>query len=279
MEFLVGPIDNKEITDSQPEYVKRILNSPTAVTFLAKDGEKTVGVAVYDKCLSRNDFMTFRYIYVLEDYRRRRVATKLVGYAESRIKEKGITGIYAKVANFDKEHVEGNILLVRLRYIPLLVDGHYISYFVQDLRECVFAQKLKQMEAILEHVKFRREISKISLREFSRKLSLSNKDIDFENIDLLFSSFYVEGDEVKGYLHLDEIEENVLLLADSYIEDGKGMVLAAMLANALKVSMATLPDDAMVCLQVYKENEYRGVRTVFGEPENDATSHEYVKLL
>ena len=281
MEYLLTQPDPREFGDMLPKSILEGMEKNSSFSMIATEDEEFAGIAVFEDYPKKAGYMLLTYIYVIEKLRGHKFSRELLAYAEEFFKNSGYKGIYVKVVDSSKEIEPKVEYLKKAGYLPLSAEGHFVSYYMQDLRECIMARKLEAMSKLMEFVKFYREVSSPSLKEFSEELKSVNKEVDFNKIDLLFCSFYLDKNKVKGFMHLDEIEENILLMSDTYIasDEKNPYILPAMLANALKISIATMPDEAMLYLNIERPNDYKGVITAFGEPEHDDLVYEFTKLL
>lgn len=281
MEYMYCKPDSKDFPGVLPKRVIHSMNKKNSISFLAIENGVMQGIAVYEDYPEKYGYISLVYVFVVPEKRRQKIASQLLEYSDKILSQKGFKGINVKVTE-DKEQA-WNIydFLRKVRFFPMSVEGHFVSYFMQDLKETLFATKIKSMQKIMESVRFLSEVPKPLIKEFVATIEESGRKIDIDKIDPLFASFFIEEGKIKGFMHLEEIEENVMLLSDTYIDKNSRSpyILPALLANALKVAMPVMPDETMLFLCVMKQNDYKGIINSFGEPEHDDLMQEYLKLL
>lgn len=265
-----------------PSWVIDILKKEKTITYVAADDYNGIfGAVIYTLSPIDKSEVNLRYIFVEDEVKKIGIATELMNQSIARLKKRGITAINCRVFGDEmKQDLMFNLLL-KSRFIPLTYGGHFLKYSLAELKQSFLAQQKDKLQAAMKNVKFFNEIPDHDKKAFLVKATDKSILFDFDSIDLLFSSFYVEKSEIVGYMNLKEVEENMILLSDLYVENGVNapLVITSMLATMLKVSSSVMPDDTQFYFQVYQDNEFNGFITAFGKRDYNIEISEYYRVL
>lgn len=112
------------------DYFQKSINNDNACTLIAKSGDEIIGYLICwisskeNKCRNKGISATLENMYVLEEYRNKKVGTKLIEYLKDWLKRKGINNlsVSAHIENqrginfYEKLGFKGHILKLELDF-------------------------------------------------------------------------------------------------------------------------------------------------------------------
>lgn len=260
------------------ENVCNLIENNRGIVLAGFENDELKGLAVYSDYAANKGAVCLKYVFVPESLRGRGNGCEVLRQSMEFVKGLGYFAIVAKLIENTDNILERTRFLLKNGFKSSDAINHFLSYYLQDLKETVFASKINQMLPLLKKVKFYKEVEPSAIRDFIVECTKQGIKVKINDIDLLFASFYVDGNKIKGFLNFKEVEENVLLLSEVYVDSSEDsrFVMPALLANSLKIASAIMPDETLIFMQLEKENIYNGVITVFGEPEHDDLIIEFI---
>lgn len=278
--FKIVDMTEEDAQGKLPVWVCQCLRYESYV-FLAISGEEVLGIAVFQRDLDHNGQIALKYVTVAEDHRREGIATKLLNYSEQFFEENGVNVITCKTIG-DTEYIGSAMpFLQHNSYKQLTVGGHLMNYDLRSLLNSNFYSQIEKMKVLYNRVAFLNQVDKKQRKAFEQKLAEKGNQINLQGLDHFFARYYLENGEITGFMNLKEVSENVLMLSDIYNEskaDSK-FVIPAMLASILRISSAVMPPETELFFQIFEDNVYNGIKTIFGEPKADEFIGEYIKRL
>lgn len=221
-----------------------------------------------------------RYIYC-DDKADERMVGNLLTFVEDTYRGAGETVLYVEVCGESKDIDKLIPYFIDYDYDVQSTDNKYLIYELAKLRESTFFEKTSQAKAILDKVFFYNQLDKAQLMDFSRRMENIEREKTYKLPDLVFGRYYLDGGEVKGFMDIAEVEENILELQDVYLEKDKNAKYAfpAMLTSALVISTIFLAEDTVVHMRLTDDNWYAGVKAAFSDATFEGVIMELSKEL
>lgn len=278
--FGITKLSSDQVGGCLPVWIAPLLDNSGTTTVVALDGSKLCAMAVYTQPNDREKAMMLQYVYTVEEYRNRNIAGDLLQYAEQVFKDKGFEAVIAKYMGELSNAQRCYEFMIKNKYMPLSLNGHFLMYYLQDMKESAFSGKLEKMQSIIDRVRYYDQVEKKTLNTFLMEARERGYTYDIENIDLLFAGFYMLNGKVEGFMNLEEIVENVLVLNGTYIgKNAGGIAIPAMIAKLMKIAGKVMPEETSILFRLDSETAYLGMKNLFGEPEYDLIMQDYIKKL
>lgn len=265
-----------------PDSLVEMCDREKTLTYVAVDDYNSIfGLAIFTKSLIAGRELVLRYIFVEDEVRRMGIGKAILSYAFEDIKKLGVIRVVTRVFGDEEDQFDAYALFSKVGFEMLPMGGHFIHYTLAEIKQSLLAAQQSKLEPVMKRVKFFSQIPKHERKSFLVKAMEEGYSFDFQSVDRLFATFYMEGNEIKGYMNLKEISENVILLSDIYIDESvnAALTITAMLGTMIKISCAIMPDDTQFLFQLYDNNEFNGFLKAFGEKDEDIMIREYVKEL
>lgn len=221
-----------------------------------------------------------RYIYFAEDAHKRLFAD-LMQYVEKACRKKDIERILVEQIGTAEELDRVKEWLIDAGYVLDSSDNTYMVYELDGMRQSTFFEKVTQAKALLKNVFFYNQLTKEQLLDFSYRMENLKRDAKYVMPDLVFGCYYVDEDEIKGFIDIAEVEEGVLELKDVCLDIDKHSKYAfpAMLAKSLVTTTVFLAEGTIVRMKLNQSNLCNGVKTAFGDANYEGVIYEYSKNL
>lgn len=278
--FDVVKLSPDQMRGTLPPWVIPSLDKSDTYSFAALDNGQLVGVAIFSCSPDRPMAMLFRYIYLIDSYKHKGIAKQLMTFSEQKLKENGAKTIFCRLMGDVKTLRENYKFMVKNKYMPLTMNGHFVMYYLEELVKTNFSKRLGDMTPIVSKVKYFNGTDKITVRKFIEKAKASGYNYDIEKMDLLFASLYIPNGEAEGIMNLEEVSENILMLNGTYMSPQcDKFALPAMIAKSLMIAIKVMPDKTALFYQLFDEQSYNGLKTLFGTAEVDYILQEYFKSL
>lgn len=263
-----------------PPWVLPVLELEGTSCFAALDKGDLKGVAVYTKSTDREKAMVFLYIYIAEECRKQGLAKELLKYSEEMLKAYGSTMVFCKCMGDIPTLKNYYKFLLKNKFMPLSLNSHFLMYHLASLKKTDFYAHLEKLKNIADRVKYYDQVDAKTVRIFLEQAKDAGYSYATDEFDTIFAGFYLMNDKVEGFLDMKEVVENILMLKGTYVSNrADQFAIPAMIANALKISDQVMPQETSMFLQISNDNDYRGLKGLFGDPEIDYTLQEYVKSI
>lgn len=271
-------LDEKKVSELIPRHIWKDNLSYDNLYFAAWDDDIHV-LFVIDK-ENGKDGHCIRYMYY-DDIADEHTIGNLLTYIEDTYRSEGDTHLYVELCD---ESDKLNRVLSSFEdydYDLISTQDKYLIYELAKMKKSMFFEKTSQAKAILDKVFFYNQLEKEQLLDFSRKMDNMDREKKYALPDLVFGRYYLDGGEIKGFMDIAEVEENVLELQDVYLEKDKNSKYAfpAMLTSALVISTVFLSEDTVVHMKLADENWYGGVKAAFGESNFEGVIYTLSKEL
>ncbi len=221
-----------------------------------------------------------RHIYC-DDTADERMIGNLLTFVEDTYRGAGETMLYVEICGESDKLSELSSCFASYEYDVKSTDSKYMIYTLAKMRESTFFEKTSQAKAILDKVFFYNQLDKAQLLDFSRRMENMEREKKYALPDLVFGRYYLDGNDIKGFMDIAEVEEGILEMTDVYLEKDKNSKYAfpAMLTSALIISSVFLAENTVIHMRLTDENWYGGVKAAFGEGAFEGVIHEYSKEL
>ena len=271
-------LDEKQIKKLVPDRLWRDNIAYDNQYFAAWDEEIHV-LFVVDK-EDGKDGHCIRYIYC-DDTADERMIGNLLTFVEDTYRGAGETMLYVEVCGESGWLDELKPYFMNYDYDVNSTEDRYMIYELAKMRESTFFEKTSQAKAILDKVFFYNQLEKSQLLDFSRRMENMEREKKYALPDLVFGRYYLDGNVIKGFMDIAEVEEGILEMTDVYLERDKNSKYAfpAMLTSALIISSALLAEGTVIHMRLTDENWYGGLKVAFGEGAFEGVIHEYSKEL
>lgn len=251
-------------------------------TFGAFDeDDEVVAVAFYSPLQGYSDTVKFDYIYVKPKMRGKGIAYRLTEFAERIFSENGAKSIYSKaIADIPKIYSDFEFMQ-ELGFLSVTINNWLLFYYYQDLAETEFVENIEKYYKLTDSTANISELSREQLREFGEAVKKQDQDYDEKNDDGFFSKYYVVNNKILGHIKFSETAPKVLMLTELQILNVPEARLAipAMLGSLLEASAPLLKEDTSFIMQIEGDNNYNGIKSIFGEAEIDSRVCEFIKKL
>lgn len=278
MDIQLLDLEPEKLSELVPEKVRKEF-SGNIYTFCALDGEEIIGIAVFEATSKKNINVALKYIFVHPEYRLSGIASQLVTEGCDALMSAGAKYVKATCIGSKEELSFAKPLFLSLGFISTISDGQVLTYRLSELKKCVLSTRLDKMKPLMDKVEYISKIQKKTLRTFGNEMASKNQPFNPEGFDKFFARFYVDNNEIKGYMNLCEVAENIVVLKDVFLDNSSPeskFYLPAMLASMLKVSFPVMPDETIFHLYIYNENHLTGIKTVFGDTMAEEFIEEYL---
>lgn len=154
---------------------------------------------------------------------------------------------------------------------------YHIAYGLSDLLQSKFYEKGESLSGAMSAVKTYNDLT-----ESQRMMLMFNFGINSSNeIDVVFSNFFVSKDELKGILVAREVLENYLVVFSikAISDDDTKMAIPLMIIACLNVSRTLLMDNATICFTFESEKQCLGLAKTLGHREDYDMVSIYNKYL
>lgn len=221
-----------------------------------------------------------RHIFFSEDAHKRLFAD-LMEYVEQVCRKKNIERLLVESVGDIERLDRGKEWLFDSGYELDASDNIYMVYELDMMRKTTFFEKISQAKALLDNVYFYNQLTKDQLLDFSYRMKKLKRDTKYIMPDLVFGCYYLDKDEIKGFIDVAEVEEGVLELKDAYLDIDKHSQYAfpAMLAKSLVTTTVFLSEGTIIRMKLNQSNLYNGVKTAFGDAYYEGNIYEYSKVL
>lgn len=276
MEVRPVSLSKEQLHTVLPQRIYDLVELPDTHVFAALEDNVMLGIAV--AATSTNDkFIIYHLSLVGSDDEA--VLSEILKYIEEICKKAGNLSLVCRLSGDDEYMDMCDRLLPALSYQMTYDKGHHIEYNLKTIKDTLFFSQLKKLEFMMSKVKCYNELDMLQLAQFHEKLKKTRIVTENYTPDLVFAQYYVDNDNIKGFMDFKEVDEGVLLLIDSYVETdvNNKYVAPAMIASAIKVTNSFLGDDSKLILQTFTNGMYAGIVACFGEAMVDEPIREYTK--
>lgn len=281
MQYDAISFSRADASEFLPTSLAETIEKEETYSYVASENGSAVGVCVYLKNREIVNNYILAYMHMTEAADNDDLKSDFLKYCENGFPEgKGIT---ITVPNSGKgvELFDRHNFFCRNGYSPISYDGHILFYDMTIIMKSYFMKNLEKLAVYTEHVKMREQFYKKDINEFMLRAREDGYFLSANRIDPIFSRFYEEDGKILGFIHMAEVKVDTLMLFDTFIDKSAdtGVVLSALLGSVLKIGGKVLSENSSVVFQIYKENEYRGIKTLFGKPREELELQELVKMI
>lgn len=165
-----------------PDRIKGLLKSPGSYTFGAFSETTLLAFAVVSPSAGVLGGHVINYI-ALSEGQDENLVGELLKYIEDLCRKAGEKMISVRFIDDLGKLLDLHEKMVTNQYIPLSLDGHYLMYYLQDMQDTAFAERLEEMKALTDQVKFFNELTNKQIIGLSEKLKSSKKHGNFKQPD------------------------------------------------------------------------------------------------
>ena len=258
-----------------------LVNRDETHVFVALDGDMVQGTALASETIENGVSVLVIHYLSLVSAKNETVVMQLLAYLEQLCQKADIRKLVCRVTGQEQLLAAYNHILSNASFCRAFTKGRHMVYHLKAIKETIFFAKIPQLTPIMAKVKCYNELDMFHLSQFHDQLKATRILPEHYMPDLVFAQYYVDDDEIKGFMDFKEVDEGVLLLTDSYVEkDVKNQFVApAMIACAMRTTDSFLTDEAQLILETYDEGMRSGITACFGQPEVDTAIWEYSKEL
>lgn len=266
-----------------PPYVAMLLeNRNVQILGSFNDKGEICGYMVLQSVPGLNDRVYVHYVEIAELYRGKGYADDLFFYVKRHFSKQGCNKIICVGIGGTLERNLAYRFMLKQGFAPYHTKGHFLIYGLDKMEESYLAKNSEALKKLGQLTRNRRQLEDKEFEEFEEKVRDAGYTGDLSQIDMDFGRFYVEKGEVKAFLQMEYIRENVLYLPstwlDSKVDEAKAMM--AMAASCMQLAEEKLDkNNTWIILQLFRNNGYNGVKNLFGQPVIDYRIDEYVKSI
>lgn len=278
--FDVIRLRREQVLGILPPWVVPVVEREDSHCFAALEDNALKALAVFVNAPERKNAVSFRYIFVDEKLRRTGLSKQLLQFSIDKLKIAGVKVVFCRSIGTAKDAQFNYKYLVKQKFLPLSLNGHFMMYPLGALKGSVFSSKLDTLKPIADRVRFYSELDNNMIVPFLEGSRQDGYMFDLSDLDLLYAGFYVSGERVSGFADIEEVADHELILKNSYLDKTSDQyALPAILAHVLQLAFKLLDDETPLFFQFTNENQYRAVKSTFGEPKMDYILQEYIKQL
>lgn len=218
-------------------------------------------IIVTDSCMDK--YAMLGYVYVDKAYRNIGIATKLCTMAFDEMQDMGYKYIMALSHrdNDDPSFLKGS----GLNYIGTKT---YLCYSKSKLLNSKAGQILDRLKSITEKV-FKREELPFPVELKTRQKVMKKHfgiDILYHNDQL--TRYYVDGEEVAGYISFTRAQDNSIMMIDYYVDKNVSnkYIIPGIIASLLLEERQS-PEEMDIVLFAISDNNIKAMTEVFGSPD------------
>ena len=280
VDFSVVRVQREHVENILPVWIKASIDLDTTLSFGALRNGEIIAFILYTPSVDRQMTMVLQYAYVKKELRGHGIATKLLMYSEMELKKQRISSVFGKFMGSEEQSKLAYKFFLKLKFMPLSLNYHFMVYFMQDIKETEFYEKIGKLAGMLEHVKLTEELSKAEITRFVEMGKINKYEPKILKTPLSYPVFFKSGANIQASLNVTKTGEDILVLSDSYIMNGTdSKALPIMYASVLNREGEKSKDGMMLVLKTIPNNFYMAVKSIFGEPQLDYLMQEYIKLI
>lgn len=274
-------LEGKRYEGTLPGYVCHLIDERNAFVVGAEESNgEIVGLCVITFSDFHVDEAFIEYLFVRKEYRKKGVAAAMVNYVSTLLQQNGARCINAKVCGAPLFVKSIYMMLLKLRFVPVTFKGHVLTYNAEHIRKGGFVEKLMNAKEALPQIIEIKDRDDMRLKRLSEKASRRGLVFNRNSYDDVYTKFYVEDNEIKGYVLAKQIDRSSVLIESLYEDPGckTDYVTPTLLAFVLNEVQKQLPQDATkVLIQVSDDVIYKAILQVIGEGVQEFNVQEYVK--
>lgn len=235
--------------------------------FVLKEDEETIGTAVYQTCQGEKTYVCCVYVTVLENYRRKGYATKLLQQSREELRAEGYGNLWAVTVGEPDEIVKG---LLDKCGMAVKYEETNMGYFIGQLKTSEVASKFSKAGAFKD-VKKIDEIGDYALRKLSKKKLVQSVNVGLKNFNRKLSRFFVVDDEVMGVLLADSKDDEIFYSIEIAVEPSEKTKLALplMLFSLVEEIVEEAGEEAGLIIGFDKEKQVEAMQKYFGDSEEN----------
>lgn len=242
-----------------------------AYAAIDEDSDNTAGFILYHD-IPDDEKAVIDFIYAYEKYRGKGLASKLVKKLEEKLSEDEVEEIViTSLAGY-----EGGKLAGKLGYEKTKDTNTILKYTIKQIMESKLYAGIDKLRNMFDKVKVDNELDYLQKMQLDMMINGSEEDID-----PVFSRFFVVENEVVGVLKAAELEEGKVWVRLANIESSNetNTAIPLMLASMIDSSCAMLGDDGEINIICDKDALVKGYESILGEPAEVLKDEFYSKIL
>lgn len=272
---------NNEICDFSkvlPSFLLDISKRPEEIIIVAIEDGILLGFAMFGIAPLWSHVINLDFIYTDRAARDKKVASKILAYAEHFFKSFGIRSISMKTCGTSAFLKSSFDFLVAEQFYPIALDGHLLEYRLSDIRESNFAKKINTMEPFFKNIVKAKDVPKSLLLDMLKYSENAKEEVDKRGYDLEHSYFYVSDNKIVGSIFTELPDDKTIFCVGGFLsEDANNKIVMPTLIGALIKGWAGFDKNTRILVQCFIEGDYKGIITQFGTPLTEYRVQEYLK--
>ncbi len=276
MEVKAVRIGRQEAEKLFPARYHSLLESENVFTFVACENDAVVGASIFQVLPKGRGEIVLKYFGAKDD--NEEIIIQMLLSAEQILAECGGRLLVSRENGDDEYLLKHYEILKNAGFLLTQSEGHFLGYYVQDLLDTAFFDKIEKIEPYFKNICSYYELDRTSKAAFASIVKKHGLTFD-ERKEGGCSKFYLDNNNILGYINISMINDKVMYIAETYREERNGdAVLIPLLAQVLN-DLTDLHEDAMLFYKCYSDGDYDGIKKVFGEAETDERLFEYMKKI
>lgn len=267
-------IDEYELQEEEKELlpmrVRYLCQEEKLKAYSASYNGDYAGFMVYTLAESNNT-ATIYYIYIVEDARGKDVAKTLVKKASKILEDQGVEEICVNIL----AETDGEDFAAKLGFDKVKKVNHILKYNKKQILESSMWKQIDKLREMFDKVKIYDELDYLQKLEIDSLVS----DDDFDEIDRLYTRFFVLDDTVTSFLNAQEITDNNIWINKLKVLSEKNVNYAPvlLLSSVIDAVATLLSDEDNIQLVDSNANMLNSYKQVLGEPLETLKDKLYIK--
>jgi len=251
------------------------------VRYGALEGDTLIGFADYRVSVSHPKDLNLVNLYVMQEYRKKGIASSLIKHSRESFKKLGFRIIYGTVVAGIESIDDTYSILIKNMFLPVALSGHVIGYYLQDLKDVDLAKNAEKYGSLYNKVYDYSELSSEQIKKMQVKAEQCGLNLNMKRLPDEKCSFFVDKGEVKATWLGRRLSEQVIMIEDAaFLDDSlKEYSVIGLLYMALIYISERCSDDTLVLIRLSSDDFYNGMMETLGEPEFDLAMQQYACLL
>jgi len=231
------------------------------IRYGAFDEDNLIGFADYRVSEVTPRDLNLVNLYVMQDYRKQGVATKLIKHSQVQFKKLGFRIIYGTIVDGSEQIDDVYSILTHQKFLPVALSGHVLGYFLQDLKSVHLSRNVETYGFLYNMMYSYDELSSEQIRKMQVKAEKCGLNLNMKRMPNETCSFYVEDNEVKATWLGKRLSDRVIMIEDAaFLDDSyKAMGIVGLLYAALLYIAERCSDDTLVLVRLSNNDFYKGM--------------------